>query len=265
MASGNFGERLKRERELREVTLQEITSATRIGPRFLEALENEDWEKLPGGVFNRGFVRSIARYLGLDEEALLGDYELAYAAQATPLEKDSDPIPPSAPRWLPAMMVLCILVLVAGLIVGGVYAWRHFAAGRNAKPASAATTSALPRQGPQPAASVVSTAAEIPVSTLNAPIDIASGPLELLVSASRDTHLLVLADSHVAFYDVVHSGENRHFTAKEGFEVTAADSGAVLLELNGVAMPPLGVPGSSGTITLSHENLRQASGGNTEP
>ena len=70
MARGNFGERLKRERELREVTLEEITSATRIGPRFLEALENEEWEKLPGGVFNRGFVRSIARYLGLDEEAI---------------------------------------------------------------------------------------------------------------------------------------------------------------------------------------------------
>ena len=62
MARGNFGERLKRERELREVTLEEITSATRIGPRFLEALENEEWEKLPGGVFNRGFVRSVARY-----------------------------------------------------------------------------------------------------------------------------------------------------------------------------------------------------------
>ena len=64
MAKGTFGERLKRERELREVTLEEITSATRIGPRFLNALENEDWEKLPGGVFNRGFVRAIARYLG---------------------------------------------------------------------------------------------------------------------------------------------------------------------------------------------------------
>jgi len=81
MARGNFGERLKRERELREVTLAEITAATRIGPRFLQALENEDWAKLPGGVFNRGFVRSIARYLGLDEEGLLGDYDLAHAAR----------------------------------------------------------------------------------------------------------------------------------------------------------------------------------------
>src|SRR5580692_2832245 len=88
MARGNFGERLKRERELREVTLEEITAHTRIGPRFLEALENEDWGKLPGGVFNRGFVRSVARYLGLDEEGLLGDYDLAYAGHLTPtLEK----------------------------------------------------------------------------------------------------------------------------------------------------------------------------------
>ncbi|HEY1925467.1 MAG TPA: helix-turn-helix transcriptional regulator, partial [Candidatus Acidoferrum sp.] len=63
MAKGTFGEILKRERELREVTLNEVTVATRIPPRFLEAFEREDWEKLPGGIFNRGFVRAIARYL----------------------------------------------------------------------------------------------------------------------------------------------------------------------------------------------------------
>jgi len=78
MAKGTFGERLKRERELREVKLEEVASATRIAPRFLEALENEQWEKLPGGVFGRGFVRSIARYLGLSEEDLLSEYDLAH-------------------------------------------------------------------------------------------------------------------------------------------------------------------------------------------
>jgi cytoskeleton protein RodZ len=266
MASGNFGERLKRERELREVTLKEITSATRIGPRFLEALENEDWEKLPGGVFNRGFVRSIARYLGLDEEALLGDYDLAYSAHAAPVEEHSEPIPPSAPRWLPAAIVLGIVLLLAGMIVGGIYAWKHFAARHNAKPSPAASVPAASQLAlPQPPASIVPAAAEVPVSSANAAAGVASGPLDLLVSASRDTHLLVLADGKVAFYDVVHAGDNRRFTAKEGFEVTAADSGAVLLELNGRAMPPLGVPGSSGTITLSHQDLRQAPGGNSQP
>ena len=76
MAKGTFGERLKRERELREVPLEEISKATRISGRYLTALENEDWDKLPGGVFGHGFIRSIARYLGLDEEALLAEYEV---------------------------------------------------------------------------------------------------------------------------------------------------------------------------------------------
>src|SRR5271169_4234524 len=98
MARGSFGERLKRERELREVTLAEITSATRIATRFLEALENEDWDKLPGGVFNRGFVRAVARYLGLDEEALLGEYDLAHGAQVQPPPERLNNRIPAAPR-----------------------------------------------------------------------------------------------------------------------------------------------------------------------
>ena len=91
---------------------------------------------------------------------------------------------------------------------------------------------------------------------------VAGGPLELTVSASAATHLLVLADGHVAFYDEVRTGETKRFTAEEGYEVTASDSGAVLLELNGQVMPALGVPGSSGTMKLSQADLRQATGGN---
>ncbi len=74
MPSTPFGEQLKRERELRGVSLEEVATATRIAPRFLEALENEQWDKLPGGVFNRGFIRAVARYLGLDEDNLVSEY-----------------------------------------------------------------------------------------------------------------------------------------------------------------------------------------------
>src|ERR1700756_1879884 len=125
MAKGNFGERLKRERELREVTLEEITQATRIGPRFLEALENEDWAQLPGGVFNRGFVRSVARYLGLDEEAFLAEYDLAHGAHVPPAPPYPEDRIPSMPRWVPFVLILGALVLLAGLYAGGLYGWRY--------------------------------------------------------------------------------------------------------------------------------------------
>lgn len=253
MARGTFGERLKRERELREVTLEEITLATRIGPRFLEALENEDWEKLPGGVFNRGFVRSVARYLGLDEESLLGEYDLAHGAQVQQQPEKIENRIPSPPKWLPLVFVLAALLLIAALVAGGMYAWRRYAAHRAAKQAAAAAL-ASPASSPAPA--VVAP----PPAT-----DPAARPLDLLVAMSAATHVRVFADGKLVLDAELPTGDNRHFSANDHFEVTAADSSAVLLELNGQAMPPLGAPGASGTMTLGRNDLRQAPSGNPQP
>lgn len=266
MARGNFGERLKRERELREVSWQEITSATRIGPKFLEALENEDWEKLPGGVFNRGFVRSIARYLGLNEEVLLGEYDLAHGAPA-PAPNGQPPVQEStSPKWKPAVVVLGAVVLLAAIVVGGFYLWRHFGAHHTAKQTAATIRAPAGGHAPsQPSASVIATSAQLPPSQPGAPATAEdTGPLDLLIVAKASTHLLVLADGRVAFYDEIHVGERHHFGAEDNFEVTAADCGAVLLEMNGQAMPALGPPGSSGTMKLKHDDLRQASRGNSQ-
>ncbi|MGB8325047.1 MAG: helix-turn-helix transcriptional regulator [Candidatus Acidiferrum sp.] len=142
MARGNFGERLKRERELREVTLEEITAHTRIGPRFLEALENEDWDKLPGGVFNRGFVRSVARYLGLDEESLLGEYDLAHGTPIIPTNERQEDRISSPPKWIPLAITLGAILLLILLLVGGRYAWRYFATRRAMKPAPTSSLTA---------------------------------------------------------------------------------------------------------------------------
>jgi len=130
MAKGTFGERLKRERELREVTLEEVSTATRIGSRFLEALENEDWSRLPGGVFGRGFVRTIARYLGLNEESLLAEYDLARGENANLAPPKPEERIPSPPKWIPIAIVLGMLLLLAGLVVGGIYGLRKFRAHR---------------------------------------------------------------------------------------------------------------------------------------
>ena len=121
MAKGTFGERLKRERELREVSLEEVSKATRISERFLEALENENWERLPGGVFGRGFVRTIARYLGLGEESLLAEYDLARGENTNLAHAKPEERIPSPPKWIPIALVLAILLLLAGLITGAVF------------------------------------------------------------------------------------------------------------------------------------------------
>jgi cytoskeleton protein RodZ len=259
MAKGNFGERLKRERELREVSLEEITTATRIGPHFLEALENEDWSKLPGGIFNRGFVRSIARYLGLDEEAFLAEYDVAFKEQTPARPEPPENRIPSPPRWVPIALGVALLLLLTALVIGGIYGLRYLAARRTRKAAMAPTATALPYSESQISGSSTSPPSSAPgAQSLSAPA------LDLLVSPSAPTHLRIVADGNLLFDTIIHPGENRHFAASNEFEVTVADSGAVLLELNGQAMPPLGLPGSSGTIRLSRQDLRQASRGSAK-
>ena len=70
----SFGEEIRRERELRDISLKEIAEATKISIRFLEALEQNNFDILPGGIFNRGFVRSYARFIGLDSEEMVNAY-----------------------------------------------------------------------------------------------------------------------------------------------------------------------------------------------
>src|SRR6516225_6837597 len=71
---GVFGERLRRERELRHISLAEIAATTKIGTRLLRALEDEQFDQLPGGIFNKGYARAYARYVGIDEEQAVADY-----------------------------------------------------------------------------------------------------------------------------------------------------------------------------------------------
>jgi cytoskeletal protein RodZ len=118
MSSTPFGEHLRREREMRGVSLEEISAATRISTRFLEALEREEWDHLPGGVFNRGFIRSIARFLGLDEDNLVAEYALETKGRVDVGVVPDPPIVP--PRRLgPAVFTVVLLVslLAAGWFV----------------------------------------------------------------------------------------------------------------------------------------------------
>src|SRR6202040_2454234 len=71
---GTFGEKLRQQREQRGISLDAISTVTKISPRMLRAIEDEHFDQLPGGVFNKGFVRAYARQVGLDEEEAVSDY-----------------------------------------------------------------------------------------------------------------------------------------------------------------------------------------------
>ena len=84
----SFGEKLKLEREKRKITLEQISSTTKIGTRMLQALEDEKFNQLPGGIFNKGFVRAYARALGVDEDQTIADY-LEASGEAPPPRTES--------------------------------------------------------------------------------------------------------------------------------------------------------------------------------
>jgi cytoskeleton protein RodZ len=71
---GDFGEELRRAREARGVALEAITKVTKISNRHLLALEQQHFDALPGGVFNKGIVRGYARVVGLNEEEWVQRY-----------------------------------------------------------------------------------------------------------------------------------------------------------------------------------------------
>src|ERR1700752_896228 len=73
MASG-IGEKLRLEREARGIALRDISEQTRISMRYLEAIETEDYRRLPGGIFNRSFIRAYAKFVGYDEDKAIEEY-----------------------------------------------------------------------------------------------------------------------------------------------------------------------------------------------
>jgi cytoskeleton protein RodZ len=291
MPSKPFGEHLKREREMRGVTLEEISAATRIAPRFLAALESEQWELLPGGVFNRGFIRSVARYLGLDEDTLVAEYALETRGRPDPGVVADPPEEPDR-NWA---RVFAVVVLALLLVAGG-WAAVHFlgpkiaarlhkhsgepvnsAPDAGAGTSFAATTDAQtfsPTSSSQnPAPSSLSDLAAAPPSdpaiSSNAAAAVDGGgssasgtapTLDLKLSAAKATEVKVIADGKPLFAGHMDARQVYRFTAVDSLEVSSSESSAIVLELNGQTVAAGGQPGQPSVITLTQKDLKSAGG-----
>jgi cytoskeleton protein RodZ len=78
---GAFGNKFRKEREKKHISLDDVSNVTKISSRMLQAIEDEHFDQLPGGVFNKGFIRAYAKHLGLNDEDAITDY-LACLRQA---------------------------------------------------------------------------------------------------------------------------------------------------------------------------------------
>lgn len=78
---GEFGDKFRKAREKKELSLDDVSNVTKIGARMLRAIEEEHFDQLPGGIFNRGFIRAYAKQLDLDPEEAVNEY-LACLRQA---------------------------------------------------------------------------------------------------------------------------------------------------------------------------------------
>ena len=130
-----FGERLRREREMRGISLDEVAAATKIGTRLLRALEEEQFDQLPGGIFNKGYVRAYAKHLGIDEDQAVADYlnaakenppDVNLIAHQNASARDGDVWQgASAGKHRAGFPLMPVLVLVV-VIVGAVGGWKLY-------------------------------------------------------------------------------------------------------------------------------------------
>ncbi|WP_263380344.1 helix-turn-helix domain-containing protein [Granulicella paludicola] len=123
----SFGKELQLERQRRRITLESIAEGTKVPTRHLRALEQEDYAQLPGGVFNKGIVRSYCRYLGLDEQEWLGKFPSVLAVESEPdWESFAENVRRSRVnrRSRTGAQWLGVLVMLMALVVLGWAAWK---------------------------------------------------------------------------------------------------------------------------------------------
>jgi cytoskeletal protein RodZ len=123
-----IGPTLRKARNRRKVGLAEVEAAIKIRIRYLQAIENEEWDALPGDAYARGFIRTYAYYLGLDGERLAGDYRRTIApAGDERVPKRVEPVPAAARRegsrlrsrlLVPAVCLALVAIVVAIALAG---------------------------------------------------------------------------------------------------------------------------------------------------
>ncbi|MEO6654457.1 MAG: helix-turn-helix domain-containing protein [Pyrinomonadaceae bacterium] len=225
-----LGEKLRQAREERGFTLSEVAEQTRISPLYLESIEHDDYQILPGGIFNKGFVKSYAKFVGVNEQEALLDYSNILADSATSEEAELKLYKPevltddrSSASIVPTAI---IAVVILGLMTAGILFLVNYL---RQSEAPAAVNS-----GPK-----VNTAADTPANSDPAPSrapDMATLKIEFK-ALSQPVSLTATNDGKMSS-NVVTAGSTFTFEPKESLKLSYSKSLAnvVQLAINGKAI-----------------------------
>ena len=290
----SFGAQLRQEREKQGITLEEISLSTKIGTRMLRALEEEHFDQLPGGIFNKGFIRAYARCLHMDEEQAIADY---LAATSPPAKKsDNNDQPPlleppsrepdagSGPPW--GSFAVALLIVALGFAAWGFYSREsqrptQDSAAPAASSAPIAAESSPPEQKPaesvdpsattpkpgQPAVSTkaaahstpspsASPSASTPASSPPVPAVEANRTFLVVIKAREDSWISISVDGEIDTRALLPASEQRSFRAKKEIIVKAGNAGALDFEFNGKKLPTQGDYGEVKTLTFDDHGLQ---------
>jgi len=121
----DIGSTLREARMRGRISIDEVETHTKIRARYLRAIENEEWDLLPGPVYVKSFLRTYGDYLGLDSRLLIDEYKRAYER---PSDHELRPISPRTrdrerpsrrprlPSWMPIVLVLAAVVVALGIL-----------------------------------------------------------------------------------------------------------------------------------------------------
>jgi cytoskeletal protein RodZ len=235
-AMASFGERLRRERELRGVSLRDVASETKIGMRFLQAIEEDRLDLLPGGMFPRAFVRQYAASVGLDPERAVGDFEASLgetptvAAEARPRSQGMKP-------WRsPWVIVGCVGLLALVLAL---------------RPSRRA-----PQSPGAPQAPAFPATRSLPPAPVQVPAPSKEG-LVLTLRAQQRCWVEARVDGRSVLNRELREGETATIEATDEIRLSVGNAGGLSYSLNNVPGVPLGRSGEvRRNIRINRENVR---------
>jgi len=269
--AGGIGARLRDARERRGLSLREIADATKISASVLDALERNDFSRIPAGIFGRGFVRSFAAEVGLDPEQAVRDFisqfpDDSVAAGHPTLARPDDLEPGTGDRRRAAAFRL-VLALCIPIAAVAVYVAVKGRTSGGPDPVEAASVIAAPRETtsvsdgsgstPSSGAPDVEPADALLVSPRTVGSEAGNGTLVVDLVATAKCWISTAVDGERAVQRELQAGDRERLDVRRQLVLIAGNAAALTVMLNGEAARPLGGPGQVATVSVGPTNYQE--------